>query len=364
MSAPMRVYGSKISYYTGKLEAYLRYRSIPYEMGHYLKNRSRMKAGAGVVQMPVVELRDGRWMIDTTPMIAWLESSQDHPRIFPTDPAINFIALLIEDYADEWLWRSAMHYRWSYRTDRQYAAETLYEELMYGVLRVPRFIGLNMLKRRQYFGFVRGDGVNAESRAHADQTYLSVLGKLQVILEKRPFILGYVPTIADFGMMAPMFRHFSIDPTPARIMRDTAPAVYEWVARMWNTKADPNRDNRNFEIDAHLLSLLRETCETNLSQHEQNADAWTQQKGRFDLNIQESEYASVPVSRYRVWCLEQLREKWLSLDASVQKQLKDDILPPSAKVIWEDNHFAPSEYDIERKAPFNKGINVYRSGVP
>jgi len=33
-----------------------------------------------------------------------------------------------------------------------------------------------------------------------------------------------------------MFRHFGIDPTPSRIMRNTAPAVYEWVARMWNAR--------------------------------------------------------------------------------------------------------------------------------
>jgi hypothetical protein len=29
--APLRVYGAKISYYTGKLEGYLRYKEIPYE---------------------------------------------------------------------------------------------------------------------------------------------------------------------------------------------------------------------------------------------------------------------------------------------------------------------------------------------
>jgi hypothetical protein len=30
---PLRVYGSVISYYTGKLEAYLRYKEVPYEFG-------------------------------------------------------------------------------------------------------------------------------------------------------------------------------------------------------------------------------------------------------------------------------------------------------------------------------------------
>jgi hypothetical protein len=33
-------------------------------------------------------------------------------------------------------------------------------------------------------------------------------------------------------MMGPMLRHFGQDPTPADIMRNRAPGVYEWVARM------------------------------------------------------------------------------------------------------------------------------------
>ena len=53
----------------------------------------------------------------------------------------------------------------------------------------------------------------------------------------RPFLFGQKPSLADFGYFASMFRHFGIDPTPARIMRDRAPAVYEWVARMWNARA-------------------------------------------------------------------------------------------------------------------------------
>ena len=35
------------------------------------------KAKTGAAQMPLVELPDGRFMTDTTPMIAWLETQ--HP---------------------------------------------------------------------------------------------------------------------------------------------------------------------------------------------------------------------------------------------------------------------------------------------
>ena len=64
------VYGCNISYFTGKLEAYLRYRSIPYQSLPTVGNEKKLLAGAGVVQMPVVQIDDGRWMTDTTPMLA------------------------------------------------------------------------------------------------------------------------------------------------------------------------------------------------------------------------------------------------------------------------------------------------------
>ena len=37
---------------------------------------------------------------------------------------------LLEDYADEWLWRPAMHYRWSYEADARRAAITWPTEVL------------------------------------------------------------------------------------------------------------------------------------------------------------------------------------------------------------------------------------------
>lgn len=360
----MQVYGSKISYYTGKFETYLRFRSIPYVSLPTVAHSRKLIEGVGIVQMPVVRLADGRWMTDTTPMIAWLENQQAGPSIYPADPVLNFIALLIEDYGDEWLWRSAMHYRWSYRRDRQHAAEFLYEELIRGVLPLPRFLALNRLKRRQRGGFVRGDGVNEKSRDHADRTYLAALDRMQAILVQRPFLLGNAPTIADFGMMAPMFRHFGQDPTPAEIMRERAPAVYEWVARMWNAR--PGQDDPQLidRVDAPLEAFLIEICETHLVQLRENARAFGKGRTRYDLTLQDCTYENVPVSRYRVWCLETLRRHWSALGAEAQGRLRDVLNSPAAQVLFDGSEIAPSGYDNDQKAPFNRAINVFGKGVP
>lgn len=360
----MQVYGSKISYYTGKLEAYLRFRSIPYEILRLAGNEKKLIAGSGASQMPVAQLPDGRWISDSTPMLAWLESQQHEPAIYPADPAMRFIALLVEDYADEWLWRPAMHYRWSYRPDRRYASEALYNEQVAGYLPIPAFLGRALLVRRQRGGFVRGDGVTSQTRFHVDRTYLTALDRLQTILETRPFVLGNSPTIADFGMMGPMFRHFGQDPTPAEIMRERAPAVFEWVARMWNSKASGGAGDTVEAVDGPLERLLIEICETHLAQLRQNAAAFAAGLAHYDQTIQDCHYSGLPTSRYRVWCLEVLRREWAALGTGAQKALLPFLNSPAAAILWDETEIAPSGYDIEDRAPFNRAINVFGSGVP
>lgn len=360
----MHVYGCKISYYTGKLETYLRYRAMPYDYSPTVGNEKKLLAGAGVVQMPVVELDDGRWMTDSTPMIAWLETQQTAPSIYPQNPALNFAALLIEDYADEWLWRPAMHYRWSYRSSRRYAAESIYTDLVEGNRPIPGWLARRFLAFRQYGGFVRGDGVAAATRAHVERGYHAVLDRLQAIFERRPFVLGSAPTIADFGLMGPMLRHFSQDPTPAEIMRSRAPAVYEWVARMWNAKPEAAESVLIEGFDDVLVELLTEICETHLAQLRQNAEAYARNLTRYDQQIQGCGYVQVPASRYRVWCLEELRRGWQGLDEGAREQLRSRLKAPDASILWDDTALSPSNYDPEGLAPFNSAINVFGTGVP
>ena len=359
----MRVYGCRISYYTGKLESYLRFRSIPYEQLPTEPYRREIIAGAGSVQMPVVELDDGRWLSDTTPIIGWFEREQGAPSVYPSDPALRFVALLIEDYADEWLWRPAMHYRWSYRRDREYASSAIVDEVLQE-MKLPRFVKRIIVTRRQREGFVKGDGVSSTTQSHVEQSYLNALDQLEAIFEQRRFLLGDQPTIADFGMMGPMLRHFGQDPTPQEVMRCRAPGVYAWVARMWNTRATGEAPSLVSDIDAPLSGLLREICETHLAQLRQNAVAQSSGGGRYDQVIQGCQYERVPSSRYRVWCLEALRREWAGLADDARDRLLKHLPGTEANVLWEDTSFAASEYDLEGQAPFNRAINVFGRGVP
>jgi glutathione S-transferase len=355
------VYGSEHSYFTGKLEAYLRYKEIPYErrplgVWMYTWKLPRLLGGA---QLPTVRLADGRWMTDTTPIIAWLEGRNPEPAVIPAAGPLRFAALLIEDFGDEWLWRPAMHYRWSFAADRALLSRRLAAEVVR--LPLPPALRRGWVARRQHRLFVAGDGVDARTRAHVEASYTRVLDILEPPLARRPFLLGERPTIADLGLFGSMFRHFSTDPTPAGIMRDRAPAVYEWVARVWAARASriggaPLVD----AVPADLEPLLREAAETHLPMLAANAVAFAAGRATHDFNVQGVTYRGVPTSRYRVWTLDRLRRAFLALDGDDREAAERLLARTGCLGPLRADEPAPSGHDPEGRAPFSRVSRMVR----
>ena len=360
IETPIRVYGPDSSYFTGKLEAYLRYKEIPYEL-HDQNPFPKLRKETGIAQVPGVELRDGRWMTDTTPIIAWLETQVDGPAVIPSDPVQAFFSLLLEDYADEWLWRPAMHYRWSYAQDAHFEGRKLAEELL-APLKWPGFVKRLAVRNRQRRLFVRGDGVTPTTRAHVEGIYLTTLEQLQAILRDRPFLLGDIPTIADYGFFGSMFRHFGLDPTPARIMRDTASDVYEWVARVWNARASQAHGDLAEGIPPEWGPILDAVGSAYLPHQAANAAAWKAGERKFDVEIEGTLYRGLWTSRYRVWCLEQLRSHFEALPEAARDEVRGTL---EAHGCWEPlwRVEAPeSGVDPEGRAPFAPGHSMI--GLP
>jgi len=358
------LYGSTISYYAGKLEAYLRYRGHAYALLPHAPHEAEIRAGAGAVQSPVLRLDDGRWASDTTPILRWFEQAHPSPpSIYPEDPALRFVSLLLEDHADEWLWRPAMHYRWSFLRDREHASGHLVDEMLAGVP-TPREELRKLMIERQLGGFVTRDGVTEETRGHVEATAMAAYDQLEAILAERPFLLGERRTIADFGFVGPMLRHFAQDPTPAELMRQRAPKLFTWVARMWEASPDPEDAALIPSIDAPLSDLVREACETHMIQLRDNAKGFAAGASHFETTIQGCHYTHLPVSRYRVWCLEELRREWSALDDDARETVRPHLTDEAASLLSDPEPIARSDYDVAREAPFNRAINVYGDGVP
>ncbi len=358
----MIVYGAKISYFTGKFEAYLRYREIPYEYRALDSRlyRSVVPKQLGATQYPSVRLSDGRWISDTTPMIAWLEAEHPGPEVIPRDPALGYLSLLVEDYADEWLWRPAMHYRWSYSPDRYLASTRLADEIV-TVPGVPRSQRRRWVAKRQRRLFVAGDGVGARTRDHVEGSYLRVLDRLEPILSKRPFMLGERPTIADIGLMGPFWRHFVHDPTPARLLQDRAPAVFEWAARVWNARAGKVGDRPLLEeLPADWGPLLDEIGETHLEALAANAAAYDAGAKAHDLTVQGTTYRGIPTSAYRPWCLRQLQAGFEALPPEAAADVRAALERHRCwEPLWRVTAFA-CDHDPEGTAPFCRATRMVR----
>ena len=318
----LKVIGGQESYFTGKLETYLRAKGIAYQNVPFtMETLQEAASHTGFMQIPQVVCADGSWLVDTTLIIDYLDDRYPEPVTSPTDPAARFIALLLEDYADEWMWRPAMHYRWSFESSSDLMSAWLAEHLPDMAISPEEKKAFWLARQRGTF--VDGDGVSDETRAAVESSYRHALTALEAIFQHRDYILGDRPTQADFGFMGPMFRHFFCDPEPARIMRETAPAVHEWVARMWNLR--PRRFSSAAQIEAlpadigYLLEPVLSAYLPYLAANQAAVIAQQPQVSYHALGVNWTE----PAKPYRLWCLDQLRKRYRVLTGASKSSIAD-----------------------------------------
>jgi glutathione S-transferase len=311
---PWIVHGTDASYFTGKLEAVLRAKGIAHRLEPFSEAGMRRCARhTGVLQVPQVECPDGSWLVDTSLIIEHLEKVQPEPALGPRVPSVRFVSLLLEDFADEWLWRPAMHYRWSFPENARLMSAWLAEHV--AERRAPAWLKRWYWKRRQHGTFVAGDGVTASTRGAVEAAYLDTLAVLEPIFARRPYLLGERPTQADFGFFGPLFRHFASDPVPARILRARAPAVQEWVARMWNAQPDRFAGAPLPEaIPGDLAALLGRVARDYVPALDANAKAFANGEARVRYEALGVTFDE-PVKPYRVWCRDRLQRSLVELDA-------------------------------------------------
>lgn len=322
-SALLRVHGLNLSYFTGKLEGYLRAKGLAYELVEMdTRAFKRCAKITGIAQMPQLEFADGRWLTDSTAIIEQLEREFAEPAIYPNDPAVCFVADLLEDFGDEWLWRPAMYYRWTFSED----ARQLSEGLARGMLRdlpLPLTARRWLIKYRQRQLFLKGDGITRHTSPVVEALYPQMLDALERALADRPFLLGMRPSQADMGFFGSMFRHFYSDPTGARIMRERAPRVLAWVERLWNlTPAAYSQQPLPGAIAAGLEPLRAVICRDYLPYLQANEQAVERGEKHVHWHSQGVRF-STPCSPYQRYCWQRLRGRFQSLSQLQRTQVSD-----------------------------------------
>ncbi|MGL5838433.1 MAG: glutathione S-transferase family protein [Sphingorhabdus sp.] len=360
MEKSIRIYGLDFSYYTGKLEAYLRYKGLAHDL--IPATTSVMERivlpNTGQLKMPAVQIGENLWLTDTTPMIDWFEARHPQPSVFANDPATDFLIRLLEDFADEWLWRPAMHYRWSYAVDARLMGQRIGQ--IVDTTSLPLGIRAWFSTERQRRVFVKGDGVTRETWGHVESIYLRTLNALEAIFKRRPFICGDQPSLADFGFAGSMFRHFSQDPTPARIMRAQAPEVYEWTARLWNARSGNSKTD--FFVDELHRPFWDQLRDGYIPYLRANAAAWSRKEPRFEVTIEGARYQKLPTSQYRVWALEQLQHRLAKLSAEAHAWV-EQVLGEQATAMLEELVARPSLFATNDDPAVGTRLQAYAGQI-
>ncbi len=216
------VYGWQRSYFTHKLMAALHFYGADWRyVDKTAENEREIRLRADTHQIPVLHTPEN-WMIaDTTPILRLLDGRFPHRRLFPQG-APGLLVHALEEYFDEWIARTTVHWRWNYEENHALLAS----DAAHG----DAAQAANMV----VWGakVCRATGVSsATQQAAAEQEYHRLMAAAELQLGQTPFLLGDRPTAMDCIVLAGLRAHFLYDPAPDRALRARYPTVVNWAER-------------------------------------------------------------------------------------------------------------------------------------
>lgn len=244
MSRGYVFHAADVSYFSGKARP-----ALPQKGLHYTEVRPRMHeimAKTGLAFIPVLVTPEGEYWQDTSEILDRLEERHPDPPLFPTTPVQRVVAYLIELYGDEIGLFPAMHYRWSFPESVAQARVDFASNS--GNLEASGRFADRMAGSLPFLGVT-------EDTIPAIEAHLrDLLEKLCTHFEDHAFLLGDRMSLADLGLMGPMYGHLYRDAVPSRLLRETAFRVCVWINRM--NRPDPELQSGWLADDALAPTLL------------------------------------------------------------------------------------------------------------
>ena len=311
---PLVLGGQYGSPYSLKMRAALRYRHIPFRW--VLRNSKWDDLPTPpvpiipVIVYPNPDGSHGEATVDSSPQIMRLESEFSGRSLVPTDPALAFIDMLIEDYGDEWLTKAMYHYRWAYQPDIDRAGNLLplganMQLDSDGAQQSYNFITDRQIQRR---GLV---GSTDENTPLIEGSYERLLDILTQQFSSEDFLLGDRPGRGDLGIYGQLTQIAKWDPTSVHITTTRAPKVIHWVERVddlsWLPVEDENGWTTIEALPAGTTRLLSEIGQTYAPFMVANDNALQSGLNEVVCQVTGGTYRQAPF-KYQAKCLQWLRE--------------------------------------------------------
>ena len=325
---PIPVAGNPASPYTRKMLALMRYRRICYtvEWGDPRNLIKKMKLEEPKpMLLPVIIFNvDGqnKAITDSTPIIRHLENEFTLRSVIPSDPKLNFLNYVLEDFGDEWVTKYMFHYRWHFSNDIEKAGTIL--PLMHDV----SLDDASHLEFKKYISELQTSrlwvvGSNQKTAPIIEASYKRFLKKLDHCLSLNPYLFGKRPSSSDYAIYGQLTQLVGFDPTSSNIAHAVSPRVIAWIDQMEDMSGiDVHQEDWiNFEdVENNLSGLFQEIGKVYIPALLANANAIDAKEKIWKTNIDGTEWEQQSFP-YQAKCLKWINDEFSALNEDDQKQI-------------------------------------------
>ena len=255
-----RMISAENSVFSGKTRAYLRFKQSQGDLGPGFEDilvtpeliAKLLIPRSGSPSLPQMETPEGDWIQDSSAIIDEIERRHTKTSVIPdarTRPRQRLTSYLIELLADEWLIVPACWERWHFSEPGNEPSHRAWNEHQWGAIfgagrdgsarraAGARFFeesfGISETKinpRGPFAGLVDLGCTEATRHAWLEGLH-KILQTLEIHFGHHDYLLGGRPSLADYGLLGPLYAHFYRDPVPGFALRCFFPLVCEWVER-------------------------------------------------------------------------------------------------------------------------------------
>jgi glutathione S-transferase len=316
------------------MRAAMRYRRLPH-VWRPIGRDSPVRAKVKVPVIPIVRFGDDDWRNDSTPMIQALEALHPERSLLPADPGDAFLALLLEDMADEWGTKVMFHYRWAPVEDQAPNAFTIAQQSMPGAPRATVERVGETLRERQVSRMPLV-GCTPQNAPLIEETARRVLSLIDAHVPEGMWLFGARPSLADIGWYGQLSQ-LARDPTPRALMRHEFPAAFTWVETLDDASGLEPGPWRDPDADPSpaLAGLCALASELYLPFLAENARALADGQPGFSITLLGHPYAQAPFG-YQARCLAVLKAAFAGLPADARQRVETALAAGSGGAILAD----------------------------